>query len=132
MNDSAMRFKTRMKTERACAEHVGLRQALYFSCKMSRFERLICASMRWNRSSGGNAQVGGSPPTLVAAWLACASNVDQSCMAVSILDERDVAIPPPGLRLAPAGTPPTPSFGCTFSTACRASLAFAALCMPCR
>ena len=42
MNDSAMRFRTRMKTDRVCAEQLGLRQALYFSCSMSRLERLIC------------------------------------------------------------------------------------------
>eukprot|EP00966_Prymnesium_polylepis_P266046 6145597-Prymnesium_polylepis.1 len=68
MNDSAMRFSTRMNTERACAFEEGSQHALYFSCKMSRLERLICARMRWKSSSGGSSHV-----SFCAASLACAS-----------------------------------------------------------
>ena len=64
-------FEPRVKTDRVCGEQLGLRHALYFSCRMSRLERLICARMRWKRSSGGSAQ-----DCVLAASFACARRVD--------------------------------------------------------
>lgn len=57
MKLSAIRLSTRMKTDLVAAFVDGSRHWLYFSCKMSRFERLICASMRRNSSSGGSSHL---------------------------------------------------------------------------
>ena len=66
MNDSAIRLSTRMNTDFVDSGVEGSRHWLYFSCRMSRFERLICARMRWKSSSGGSAH-----DWSAAARLAC-------------------------------------------------------------
>mmetsp|Transcript_19264 Transcript_19264/g.48143 ORF Transcript_19264/g.48143 Transcript_19264/m.48143 type:complete len:268 (+) Transcript_19264:151-954(+) len=94
MNDSAMRLSTRMKTERVCAVAEGSQHALYFSCSMSRLERLICARILWKSSSGGSSQV-----SFCDASFACANSCDQSCIAISILEERLRESEAPGCAL---------------------------------
>ena len=83
MKLSAMRLSTRMKTERVCSGHAGSLHWLYLSCKMSLLDRLICTKMRWKSSSGGSCQV-----SLSAASFAWLSSCVQSCIAISMREER--------------------------------------------
>ena len=117
----AHRLSTRMKTERVAAVVDGSRHWLYFSCRMSRFDLLICARIRRKSSSGGRSHVSEAAASL--AWL---SSCVQSCIAISILEER--------LRcccslLAPA--PPKPRAARSAAAAFWRAAA-AVRCMPCR
>mmetsp|Transcript_6994 Transcript_6994/g.16305 ORF Transcript_6994/g.16305 Transcript_6994/m.16305 type:complete len:233 (-) Transcript_6994:3094-3792(-) len=126
MNDSAMRFSTRMKTDRVAALVETSRHWLYFSCRMSRLDRLICARMRKKRSSGGSSHV-----SVIAASLAWLSSCVQSAIASSILDDRlrpaASALPPPFPGVPHA--PPEEAFDSSLPALSRF---LAALCMPCR
>ena len=119
MKDSAMRFN-------AYEDRARLRGALGVEARVVLLLQDVAFRAVDLREDALEELVAAAGPALVgAARFACASSVDQSDIAVSILDEARARVGPCTLVCATGAAAPSRS-------CCSASLALATLCLPCR